>query len=157
MFIIFEFEPTLLFAIALQTVLDRNKCSLINWFSAANFLWCWKYELYEPVWWCWACWALFAFRFQKMCILHSVLIIMVGISGRTGTQNLGVGYLKSAEKWVEGKSNKAFLHFLPNFCSIWWFFKVERAEGTMKLWKIIKWQICQKFGKIWRIVNVELA
>ena len=25
---------------------------------------------------------------------------------------------ESAEKWVEGKFNKAFLHFLPNFCHI---------------------------------------
>ena len=31
---------------------------------------------------------------------------------------LDFGYPESAEKWVEGKSKKAFLHFLPNFCHI---------------------------------------
>ena len=32
-----------------------------------------------------------------------------------------------------------FLHFLPNYWHIWWFFKVEHAEGARELWKIIKY------------------
>ena len=28
------------------------------------------------------------------------------------------GLYESVEKWIEGKFNKAFLHFLPNFCHI---------------------------------------
>ena len=43
------------------------------------------------------------------------------------------------EKWVEGdKLNNAYLHFLPNFCHIWLFYKVERTEGTIEFRKIIK-------------------
>ena len=26
------------------------------------------------------------------------------------------GHPEAAEKWIEGKLNKTFLHFLPNFC-----------------------------------------
>ena len=36
---------------------------------------------------------------------------------------------------LKGKLNKVFLHFMPNFCHIWWFFKVEctdRCCGTLK-------------------------
>ena len=39
-------------------------------------------------------------------------------SGGTGTQNPIFRYPESAKKWVEGKLNKAFLYFLPNFCHI---------------------------------------
>ena len=28
---------------------------------------------------------------------------------------------------------------MPNFCHIWWFLKVERTEGAVKLWKIIEY------------------
>ena len=50
-------------------------------------------------------------------------------------QNFKVS-VESVEKWVEGKSNKAFLYFLPNFGHIWWFFKVlqwlqHARSGTM--------------------------
>ena len=38
----------------------------------------------------------------------------------------------------------AFLHLIPNFWDIWWFFKEERAEGAAKLWKIIIHQISKK-------------
>ena len=36
-----------------------------------------------------------------------------------------------------------FLQFLLKFCHFWWFLKMECAEGTAKLWKIIK------YGKNW--------
>ena len=42
----------------------------------------------------------------------------------------------AVEKWVEaleGKLNKAFLHFLPNFCHIGKLFKVEHNKGATKL------------------------
>ena len=42
------------------------------------------------------------------------------------------------DKWVEGMLK--YLNFFPNFCFIWWFFKVERSKCTAaKLWKIIKY------------------
>ena len=44
---------------------------------------------------------------------------------------------KSAKKWVEVKSNKAFLHFLLNFCHIWRFLK-QSGGGTLHFEKIIK-------------------
>ena len=37
-------------------------------------------------------------------------------SGGMGIRNPIFGYLESAAKWVEGKFNKAFHQFLPNFC-----------------------------------------
>ena len=43
-----------------------------------------------------------------------VIITYYTNSGGTGTRNPIFGCLESTEKWVEGKSNKAFLHFLPN-------------------------------------------
>ena len=43
----------------------------------------------------------------------------------SGTRNRIFGFPDSAEKWVEVKLNKGFLHFLPNFWHIWWFFKVS--------------------------------
>ena len=36
-----------------------------------------------------------------------------------------------------------YIHFLPNFCHIWWFFKLECTEGAVALWKGIK------HGKKW--------
>ena len=41
------------------------------------------------------------------------------------------------EKWVGGKFNKAFLHFLPNFAIFDGVSKVERTKGAAELWKII--------------------
>ena len=65
------------------------------------------------------------------------------------------GFKNALEKWVKGKSNKAFLHFLPNFCHIWWFFKVEHAEVSSELCKIIKYGK-NKFSKKWRKALFDL-
>ena len=49
---------------------------------------------------------------------------------------------------------KAFLHFLQNFCHIWWFFTVERRTrccGNLK-----NHQILLKFGKKWRKALFDL-
>ena len=43
------------------------------------------------------------------------------------------------EKWIKGKLNKAFLHFLPSVCYIWWFFKMEYTNSAAELWKIIRY------------------
>ena len=44
-----------------------------------------------------------------------------------------LGTCSSMEKWVVGKFNKAFLHFLPNFCHIIFddISKVRRTEGAV--------------------------
>ena len=69
--------------------------------------------------------------------LFFLLIISDGLSIR----NLGFGFWKyyRIEKWVYDKLNKDFLHFLPNFCHIWWLSNVEYAKGVAELWKIIKY------------------
>ena len=55
----------------------------------------------------------------------------------SGTQNPGLGF--TVEKLVEGMLNKAFLHYMPNFCHIWWLFKVERTKEALQNFnKIIK-------------------
>ena len=50
--------------------------------------------------------------FQSMAQLQSSLNEVNPNSGEIGTR------AESAETWVEGKLNKAFLHSLPNFCHI---------------------------------------
>ena len=50
--------------------------------------------------------------------VSKVLQIYFICSGGTGSRIPVFGYLESAEKWVEGKSKKAFLHFLPPFWHI---------------------------------------
>ena len=53
------------------------------------------------------------------------------------------------EKWVEHKLNKVFLYFLPNFCHLWWFFKVlQHWFGTLHFEKSSKIAIGQ-LGKKW--------
>ena len=60
-------------------------------------------------------------------------------SDGSGIRNPGYGFWNChGEMGLKDKLNKAVLHFLPNSCHIWWFFKVERTEGDAeKLWKII--------------------
>ena len=58
------------------------------------------------------------------------------ISGGTGTRNPGFGY---SEYHGEMDLRQVFLHLLPNFCHIWWFFKVEHTKGAAELWKIHKY------------------
>ena len=53
----------------------------------------------------------------------------VPLSDGLGTRNLIFRYPESAEKWVESKLKKAFLHFLPYLM----IFNVEHTEGTAKL------------------------
>ena len=64
-------------------------------------------------------------------------------SGNPETRVLGFGSV--VEKWVLGKFEQGFSSYFAKYLHIWWFLKVVRAEGIVKLWKIIK--ICQKFGK----------
>ena len=39
---------------------------------------------------------------------------LVFTNGGLDTRNWIFGYLESAKKWVQGKLNRAFLHYLPN-------------------------------------------
>ena len=52
---------------------------------------------------------------EKTKLLKWWIIISDGI--QTGIQNLIFGYLKSAEKWVEGRLNNVFFHFFAKFLS----------------------------------------
>ena len=61
---------------------------------------------------------------------------------RISTRNPIVRYLESTEKWVlKGKSNKAFVHFLPIFCHT---YLMIFLVPTLKNYQI---QIWQKWGK----------
>ena len=57
------------------------------------------------------------------------------VSGGTGTRNLGFDKICSItmEKWVGGKFNNAFLHFLPNFAIFDGVSNVERTKGAAEL------------------------
>lgn len=60
------------------------------------------------------------------------------------------------EKWVEGKSNMAFLNFLPNFWYILYLMIFQRG-ACRKWWGTLKnHQILQKLGKKWRKAIFEL-
>ena len=59
-----------------------------------------------------------------------------------GIRNSSSGFWKIHEvmdcRFAESFSSS---FFVPNFCHIWLFFKVECARGAGKLWKIIKYGI----------------
>ena len=73
--------------------------------------------------------------FDDASIIFFFNYLVILVSDGSGTQNLGFGFGSSdVEKWVlKVKVNKAFFHFLPNFCHSCRFFKVEHAESTVKL------------------------
>ena len=74
-------------------------------------------------------------------------------SGRTSTRNLGFGYLLyRMEEWVEGKSNKTFLHFYQIFdifdeFSKWSALKAlpnyEKSSDMAKIWQQMKKSLLQ--------------
>ena len=76
------------------------------------------------------------------------LLCYAKVHGGTGTRKLIFGYLETAEKWVEDKLNKAFLHFFQIFgiyLMIFQSFAAPSAYSTLK-----NHQIYQTFGKKWR-------
>ena len=73
-------------------------------------------------------------------ILKSAILGICTMTYELHTRNMGFRVL---EKIVYGK-----VHFLPNFWHISWFYKVECIEGTVKLWKIIKYD--RTLAKYWR-------
>ena len=55
------------------------------------------------------------------------------------------GHPEAAEKWIEGKLNKTFLHFLPNFLMIFQRFiaafcilHFEKSSTIAKIWQKMK-------------------
>ena len=100
---------------------------------------------------------------RAKCKIYFVIREPIGISGEMQGQKVffrlslvnsdGFGYLKladfgypnSAMKWVQGKLNKYFLHFWPNFCQFDDFSKFISAPLACSSLK--NHQIWQKFGK----------
>ena len=72
---------------------------------------------------------------------HEIIFIICEKYGveRIPTRNPIFGYLESAENgFFKGMLNKAFLHFLPNFCHFWWFSTGPSARSTMKYHQKLK-------------------
>ena len=74
------------------------------------------------------------FRFHAYCVNNRFKLVAERVH-----EIWVLGTWNQPKKWVEGKSNKAFLHFVPKFCHIWWFFKVPQHLQRAPLWKIIKY------------------
>ena len=60
-----------------------------------------------------------------------------------GTRNQIFGYPESANKLVEGKLKRAFLHFFGQiFAKFWWFFKL-----TKRLWRALHFEEWSNMAK----------
>ena len=89
-----------------------------------------------------ACYTVSQKKYKIVRFLGNISTITISVVERVCIQNPILGYLESAEIWVKGNWNMAFLYFEPNFCHIWWIFKVQQRLQCTPLWQIIK------YGKI---------
>ena len=63
-----------------------------------------------------------------------------------------MGNLESAEKWVEGKSNKAFLHFWDKFLPYLLIFQNSASPSVLSTLKKSSNMVKNKIGKKWKQV-----
>ena len=91
---------------------------------------------------------------QKLCLPKKSWWYTIHFfsSNQTEVRSLALGtlvyqcWLTNVEPWLTNVepwlTNVGFFHFSPDFCHIWWFFKVDSTKSDKKYnsyWKIIKY------------------